>query len=115
MRIPYYEIDAFTSHLFAGNPAGVCLLERWLRDATLQNIAAENNLAETAFLKRENGHYHLRWFTPAIEVDLCGHATLAPAHLLFAELDHREPVIRFQTRSGELAVTRRDDIIELNF
>src|SRR5437868_15506623 len=115
MRIPYYEIDAFTSRVFSGNPAGVCLLERWLPDRTLQQIAAENNLSETAFLVRENDFYHLRWFTPALEVDLCGDATLAPAFLLFAELGYRDSVIRFETRSGILKATRENDLIELDF
>ena len=115
MRIPYYQIDAFTSRTFGGNPAGVCLLDRWLPDRALQLIAAENNLSETAFLVRDNAEYRLRWFTPALEVDLCGHATLAPAYLLFTELGHPEPVIRFQTRSGLLSATRRNDLIELDF
>ena len=115
MRIPYYHVDAFTAETFAGNPAGVCMLEQWLPDATLHQIAAENNLSETAFFTREDGFFHLRWFTPEVEVDLCGHATLAPAFVLFAELGHAEPTLRFQTRSGWLAATRRDDIIELDF
>lgn len=115
MRIPYYEIDAFTSHVFSGNPAGVCVLDHWLPDEVLQHIAAENNLSETAFFTREGDGYHLRWFTPAIEVDLCGHATLAPAHLLFAELGHRGERIEFQTRSGVLSAARRGDLIELDF
>jgi PhzF family phenazine biosynthesis protein len=79
VKIPIYQVDAFASGLFRGNPAAVCPLERWLKDETMQAIAAENNLAETAFYIREDGRYHLRWFTPAVEVDLCGHATLATA------------------------------------
>jgi WD40 repeat protein len=80
MRIPYYHVDAFTGSIFSGNPAGVCPLPRWLPDALLQSIAAENNLSETAFFTQEAGPLNLRWFTPALEVDLCGHATLAAAH-----------------------------------
>src|SRR2546426_6083634 len=102
MRLPYYHVDAFTSRTFSGNPAGVCMLESWLPDSILQRIAAENNLSETAFLTREKDFFHLRWFTPLVEVDLCGHATLAPAFVLFSELHHPEPSIRFETRSGRL-------------
>ncbi len=115
MRIPYYHIDAFTSRTFAGNPAGVCVLEQWLPDAILQRIAAENNLSETAFFTREQDYFHLRWFTPIVEVDLCGHATLAPAFVLFSELGHTEAIVRFHTRSGWLTATRRGDMIELDF
>jgi PhzF family phenazine biosynthesis protein len=83
MTIPIYQADAFTNHLFGGNPAAVCPLTEWLPDPTMQKIAAENNLAETAyFVKTEQG-YHLRWFTPELEIDLCGHATLATAHIIF--------------------------------
>jgi PhzF family phenazine biosynthesis protein len=115
MQIPYYQIDAFTGKVFAGNPAGVCMLKAWLPDAVLQGIAAENNLAETAFLVPQGAGYHLRWFTPAVEVDLCGHATLAPAHLLFSELGHRQPTVQFETRSGQLQAARRGDLVELDF
>ena len=115
MRIPYYQVDAFTAETFRGNPAGVCVLESWLPDAVLQNIAAENNLSETAFFIRERDHFHLRWFTPVVEVDLCGHATLAPAFVLFSELHYTEPSVRFHTRSGWLTASRRDEVIELDF
>src|SRR4051812_47965722 len=115
MRIPYYHVDAFTAQSFGGNPAGVCVLERWLPEAVLQNIAAENNLSETAFFTREADCYHLRWFTPTMEVDLCGHATLAAAFVLFSELGHPEPRIRFQSRSGELTAERSGEMVELNF
>src|SRR5688572_5641459 len=115
MKIPYYQVDAFAARTFSGNPAGVCVLERWLPDEILQCIAAENNLAETAFFTREQDYYHLRWFTPVMEMDLCGHATLAPAHLLFAELGHTGNRIRFQTRSGWLAAERRGEMVELDF
>src|SRR5258708_7558791 len=89
MQIPMYQVDAFSSRLFGGNPAAICPLDQWLPDATLQSIAAENNLAETAFYLPKNGGYHLRWFTPGVEVDLCGHATLATAHVI---LDIRKEV-----------------------
>ena len=115
MRLQYYHVDAFAGTVFSGNPAGVCPLERRLPDETLQRIAAENTLSETAFFTREPGYFHLRWFTPTVEVDLCGHATLAPAHVLFSELGHPESTVRFQTRSGLLTATRREAMIELDF
>ncbi len=115
MRIPYFHVDAFTDRAFGGNPAGVCFLSEWLPDVVLQQIAAENNLSETAFLVGDQGSYHLRWFTPVMEVDLCGHATLAPAHVLFHEMKSPGDVIRFQTKSGELLAKRRGDRVELNF
>jgi predicted PhzF superfamily epimerase YddE/YHI9 len=115
MSIPYYQVDAFTSTLFAGNPAGVCLLAAWLPDDVLQAIAAENNLAETAFVVQRETGFELRWFTPTLEMDLCGHATLAPAHVIFRHLDYHEAVVRFQTRAGELTVTRTDDLLMLDF
>jgi predicted PhzF superfamily epimerase YddE/YHI9 len=115
MRIPYYQVDAFTARTFGGNPAGVCVLEEWLSDDVLQCIAAENNLAETAFFVRQNDDYQLRWFTPLIEVDLCGHATLASAFVLFSELGCGGETIRFHSRSGLLGATRRSEVIELDF
>jgi len=115
MRRPYYHVDAFTGKLFSGNPAGVCPLEQWLPEEILQRIAAENNLSETAFFKRQPGFFELRWFTPTVEVDLCGHATLAPAHVLFNELAHPDSTVRFQTASGLLTATRRNGMIELDF
>jgi len=115
MRIPYYQVDAFTSQTFSGNPAGVCVVENWLPDNILQSIAAENNLAETAFFTREDDHYHLRWFTPVMEVDLCGHATLATAFVLYFELGCTDHTLRFHTRSGWLTATRHENIIELDF
>ncbi|MGY3858014.1 PhzF family phenazine biosynthesis protein [Aeromonas intestinalis] len=105
-RIPFYQVDAFTSQPFGGNPAGVCPLETWLEDEVLQSIAIENNLSETAFFIPTNDGYHLRWFTPGVEVDLCGHATLAAAWVLFNKLGHADEPIRFHTRSGLLTVTR---------
>ncbi|KPV47710.1 isomerase, partial [Kouleothrix aurantiaca] len=102
--IPMYQIDAFTDRVFAGNPAAVCPLVEWLDDATMQAIAAENNLAETAFFVREGGDYRIRWFTPVLEVDLCGHATLASAFVLFTELEPARSSVTFQSRSGGLTV-----------
>ncbi len=115
MRIPYYQVDAFTAERFHGNPAGVCPLREWLPDELMMRIAAENNLAETAFFVAEGNGYRLRWFTPEVEVDLCGHATLASAFVLFTELGYAEPQIRFQTQSGPLAAVRRGKLIELDF
>ena len=115
MKITYYHIDAFTSAPFAGNPAGVCPLEAWLPDATLQKIAAENNLSETAFFVPAGDHYDLRWFTPAIEIDLCGHATLASGYVLTHYLGFAGDVIRFETKSGTLLVERQGDILTLDF
>ena len=106
-----YQIDAFTDRLFAGNPAAICPLEQWLDDSKLQSIAAENNLSETAYYiaKDDPGLYDLRWFTPTHEVDLCGHATLATAHLLLCVLENRIGTVRFDTRSGRLEVRRPSD------
>jgi PhzF family phenazine biosynthesis protein len=115
MRIPYFQVNAFTSHTFGGNPAGVCVLEEWLPDGLLQQIAAENNLSETAFLVRRDSIVDLRWMTPAVEVDLCGHATLASAFVLFQHLAYKESCIHFQTKSGRLTASLRGDLIELDF
>lgn len=106
-EIALYQVDAFADRLFTGNPAAVCPLEGWLPDATMQAIAAENNLAETAFTTPQGDHYGLRWFTPTVEVDLCGHATLAAAYVLWAlhEPAHRGDAIAFETRSGRLVVS----------
>jgi PhzF family phenazine biosynthesis protein len=115
MRIPYFRISAFSSDAFGGNPAGVCMLEKWLPDALLQNIAAENGMSETAFLCPRKDYYRLRWMTPTIEVDLCGHATLASAFVLFNELGHKKETLFFETLSGRLSAEPRRDLIELNF
>lgn len=115
MKIKLYQVDAFTSQLFQGNPAAVCPLERWLPDSTLQAIAAENNLAETAFYVPQREDFGLRWFTPTVEVDLCGHATLATAHVLFTVYRYPQASVRFHTRSGELTVTQQQDWLTLNF
>ena len=111
----YRIIDAFTDKLFGGNPAGVCLLDNWLPDSVLQSIATENNLPETAFLVKQSGYYDLRWFSPAIEVDLCGHATLASAFVLFEETEKNENRIEFKTKSGVLAAIKENDLIYLDF
>ncbi len=116
ISIPFFEVVAFTNRLFAGNPAGVCLLEEWLPDEQLQAIAAENNLPETAFLLERGDHFDLRWLTPTVEVELCGHATLASAHVLFRHRGYAEKKVRFQTQNaGELAVERNGDRLVLDF
>jgi len=115
MRIPYYQVNAFTSDSFGGNPAGVCPLQSWPDDTLLQNIAAENDLSETAFFCEENNAFRLRWFTPTVEVDLCGHATLATAFVMFAELGRREAELSFETRSGRLRTVWRDGKVEMDF
>jgi len=115
MKITYYHIDAFTDTPFTGNPAGVCPLDSWLPDVTLQKIAAENNLSETAFFVPSGDHFDLRWFTPAIEVDLCGHATLASGYVLTRYLGYRDEVIHFESKSGTLMVERHGDILTLDF
>lgn len=113
--LPIYQVDAFTRIRFRGNPAAVVPLDAWLPDAVMQDIAAENNLAETAFFVRTGETYHLRWFTPTVEVDLCGHATLASAHVLLAHRQHPGDEIQFDSLSGRLLVRRRGDQLELDF
>jgi len=115
MKLPLYQIDAFADGPFTGNPAAVCPLEEWLPEATMQAIAEENNLAETAFYVGRDGHYDLRWFTPVREVDLCGHATLAAAHVVFAEGNYGSGRITFSSKSGPLHVTRKGDWLTLDF
>ena len=116
MRLPIYQLDAFTDRAFGGNPAAVCLLDHWLDDATLQAIALENNLSETAFLVAgDNGDYELRWFTPTLEVDLCGHATLASAWLILHRLAPDREEVGFATRSGRLSVRRGDSGLRMDF
>ena len=115
MEIPIYQVDAFASRLFAGNPAAVCPLESWLPDEQLQSIAAENNLSETAFFVPFADGYNLRWFTPTVEVDLCGHATLASAFVILREFTPDRSAVRFKTRSGELMVTREGDLLAMDF
>ena len=114
MPIPYYHVDAFTGELFAGNPAGVCMLSAFLADGTMQKIAAENRHSDTAFVvPRVDGNFDLRWFTPKVQDDLCGHATLASAYVLTLR-NHTGWPVRFHTRSGVLTVTREQDSFELD-
>ena len=116
MRLPIYQVDAFTDRIFAGNPAAVVPLAEWLSDATLQAIAAENNLAETAFFVRRGDAFDLRWFTPVVEVDLCGHATLASAHVIFRFIEPERRRVAFETRqAGTLVVTRQGDELAMDF
>jgi PhzF family phenazine biosynthesis protein len=116
MKLQIYQVDAFTEKVFGGNPAAVCPLDEWLSDAEMQNIAAENNLAETAFFVKQKHGFEIRWFTPSVEVDLCGHATLATAHVLFSHLNYEENQITFfSSRSGELKVSKNEDLLTLDF
>jgi PhzF family phenazine biosynthesis protein len=115
MELKIYQIDAFADAVFAGNPAAVCPLTSWLPDTMLQKIAMENNLAETAYYVKEKEGYRIRWFTPTVEVDLCGHATLATAFVLFNHEGYEGNQIVFNSRSGPLTVTKEKDFITLNF
>ena len=115
MKLTLYQIDAFASRVFAGNPAAVCPLEKWLEHDLMQAIAMENNLSETAFFVPLDQGYHIRWFTPASEVDLCGHATLASAYVLFTYLDPSMTKVSFQSRSGLLTVSKQDDLLSMDF
>jgi PhzF family phenazine biosynthesis protein len=116
MIIKIFQIDAFTDKLFKGNPAAVCILDKWVDDILLQNIAIENNLSETAFIKQKsNNYFDLRWFTPELEMDLCGHATLAAAYVIFNETKYKELSVTFSTKSGEITVNKKDKFYELNF
>jgi PhzF family phenazine biosynthesis protein len=116
MRVPLFQVDAFTSQPFTGNPAAVCPLDRWLDDELLRKVAAENNLSETAFLVPRGADYQLRWFTPRCEVKLCGHATLASAYVIFNRLKPESKSVRFATRfSGTLTVWKEDDLFLMDF
>src|SRR5258707_7183687 len=116
MHTPLYQIDAFADEPFTGNPAAVCPLEAWLSDTVMQQIAAENNLSETAFFVPESEGYRLRWFTPTTEVDLCGHATLATAFVVFRWLKPGRSMVTFQTeQAGRLTVTRDGDLFAMDF
>lgn len=115
MKIRQYQVDAFATHVFEGNPAAVCPLETWLDDSLLLAIANENNLSETAFFVPSDRGFHLRWFTPAAEVDLCGHATLASAHVIFEIMGYAKKQIVFETRSGDLLVESRDGLLTMDF
>jgi PhzF family phenazine biosynthesis protein len=115
MKLQLYQVDAFTNKLFGGNPAAVVPLDKWIDDNIMQKIAMENNLAETVFFVPGNNDYHIRWFTPELEIDLCGHATLASAYVLYNYLGYTQPAIRFNSKSGELLVTKKGNKLELNF
>ena len=115
MNLTIYQVDAFADKVFSGNPAAVIPLENWLPDKTMQKIAMENNLSETAFFVSTENGFHIRWFTPAAEVDLCGHATLATAHVLFNHLNYSEEEILFESRSGILRVKKEGEWLILNF
>ncbi|MES2690234.1 MAG: PhzF family phenazine biosynthesis protein [Bacteroidota bacterium] len=116
MKYSIYQVDAFAESVFSGNPAAVCPLDQWLSDDMMQKIAMENNLAETAFYVKQGRQYIIRWFTPKVEVDLCGHATLAAAFVLFNHGNHSGDVIHFHSpRSGDLMVTKQGELLTLNF
>lgn len=114
MKYSIFQVDAFTKNIFGGNPAAVCPLKEWLPDQTMQLLAAENNLSETAFFVESGSHIELRWFTPETEVDLCGHATLASAHVLFEHLGYLEKRIHFKTKSGILIVEKEGKRLKMD-
>ena len=115
MELTLFQIDAFSDKVFSGNPAAVCPLNNWLSDADLQAIAEENNLSETAFYVAVEEGFHLRWFTPKAEVDLCGHATLATAFVIFNFSNYTEDTVHFETRSGRLTVSKNQDLLVMDF
>ena len=115
MKIPIFQVDAFTSKVFGGNPAAICVINEWLEDDLMQKIASENNLAETAFIVRKKRGFEIRWFTPTIEVDLCGHATLAAAHVLLEYFSVKAPISFYSSRSGDLKVNSSRGMLTLDF
>ena len=115
MKLKLYQIDAFANKLFEGNPAAVCPLDSWLPDEIMQAIATENNLSETAYFVQTDEGYHIRWFTPVHEVDLCGHATLASAYVIFNIIGYSQQQISFQSKSGVLTVQKNNEWLEMNF
>lgn len=115
MQLPIYQVDAFSDKLFGGNPAAVVPLKEWLSDEVMQKIALENNLSETAFFVHTNDGFDIRWFTPAIEVNLCGHATLATAYVIFNVLKYSKDIINFGSKSGVLKVRKDGKWLELDF
>lgn len=115
MKLPIYQIDAFAERVFAGNPAAVCPLQEWLSDEIMQSIAEENNLSETAFFVPTEQGFHIRWFTPVAEVDLCGHATLASAYVIFTILGYEKSEILFESKSGPLKVTNSGGLMVMDF
>lgn len=110
-----YIVDAFTDKVFSGNPAAVCIMDQWPEDELLQKIACENNLSETAFAVKTGDTYHLRWFTPGGEIDLCGHATLATAYVITRFIDEDIKTVNFDTLSGRLTVVKKEDLFEMDF
>lgn len=110
-----YQVDAFTDQVFGGNPAAVCPLDQWLPEEKMQQIAEENNLSETAFFVQEDDLFHIRWFTPEMEIDLCGHATLASAHVIFNHLNYENDVIRFEYGGGNLSVKNNNEMLTMDF
>lgn len=115
MRIPIYQVDAFTNKQFGGNPAAVCPLEQWIDDELMQKIAAENNLSETAFFVKKDSEYELRWFTPKGEIDLCGHATLGTSYIIFNYIDKNASSVKFNTKSGILEVSKDGNLLTMIF
>ena len=115
-KIKIFQVDAFTNNLFTGNPAAVCILDNWLTDEIMQSIAFENNLSETAFFIKKKDKFFLRWFTPKVEIDLCGHATLACAHIIYSEMNYKSDYIEFNIKSGDvLSVNRKHNLLIMNF
>lgn len=110
-----FQVDAFTNEIFKGNPAAVCPLAAWISDELMQVIAEENNLSETAFFVENDAQFEIRWFTPSCEIDLCGHATLAAAHIIYSELNYKREIIEFNSKSGKLTVEKKNDWYTLNF
>jgi len=115
MELDFYQVDAFADDVFTGNPAAVIPLYEWLSDELMMHIAQENNLSETAFFVRKGEYFELRWFTPEIEIDLCGHATLGSAHVLYHHLEYADPAVVFETKSGRLFVDREGDGYSMDF
>lgn len=115
MKLPIYQIDAFASKAFEGNPAAICPLQKWLADEVMQSIAEENNLSETAFFVPTKNGFNIRWFTPTTEVDLCGHATLAAAFVIFNELNYKHDSITFESKSGILTVIKKEALLVMDF
>jgi len=115
MEITLYQIDAFTNHVFGGNPAAVCPLDEWIDEGLMQKIAEENNLSETAFFVKRNSCYEIRWFTPATEIELAGHPTLAAAYVIFNYCNHDSSTISFSSKSGHLSVEKNGDLLKMNF
>jgi PhzF family phenazine biosynthesis protein len=116
MKIPIYQVDAFTDHIFGGNPAAVCPLQKWIEPSLMQKIAEENNLSETAFFVPKDDYFEIRWFTPKLEINLAGHPTLAASWVIFNELNYQKEEIIFQSHtSGKLRVTKKDNLLTLDF